>query len=104
MKVIENIKSMIYSYKPKSMKFKIESESNHYSYEALSKEFSMIKDNNKEDEWNSLFMIHQFNLLKKFIVYNSIPFDLLAYKKQRTVAPKEQGNNLNIIFYRMARK
>ena len=97
MKVIENIKSMIYSYKPKSMKFKIESESNHYSYEALSKEFSMIKDNNKEDEWNSLFMIHQFNLLKKFIVYNSIPFDLLAYKKQRTVAPKEQGNNLNIL-------
>ena len=92
MQVVDHVKEMIYSYKPKITKLKFDSESNNFSYEGLSKEFSLIKSKAKEeDECNSLFMIKQFNLLKKFISYNSIPFDLLTYKKQRTNIEKEQS-------------
>eukprot|EP00345_Euplotes_harpa_P005653 CAMPEP_0168318018 /NCGR_PEP_ID=MMETSP0213-20121227/228_1 /TAXON_ID=151035 /ORGANISM="Euplotes harpa, Strain FSP1.4" /LENGTH=247 /DNA_ID=CAMNT_0008319003 /DNA_START=2442 /DNA_END=3182 /DNA_ORIENTATION=+ len=82
--VIQHIRDMIYNHKAdKSLFVK---ESSNVSYEALSKEFSMIKSSSEETQKTSLYIIKQFNLLKKFIVNNSIPYDSLTFQSRSSTS------------------
>ena len=47
---------------------------------------------NKIIENKSLYIINQFNMLKKFIVSNSIPFEDVRLQKIGTMQSKNYGN------------
>ena len=47
---------------------------------------------NKIIENESLYIINQFNMLKKFIVNNSIPFEDVRLQKIGTMQSKNYGN------------
>jgi hypothetical protein len=47
----------------------------------IQREFKMKQSKKKPNGSNSLYIIKQFNLLKQFIIVNSIPFDTPMDKK-----------------------
>lgn len=78
--VFNNMRSIIYE------SYKIEggiklNDPGQYSEENLSKEFSFKKGLCDPKECPAFYAIKQYNLLKKFIYYNSIPFETLTDKK-----------------------
>lgn len=78
---IEHLRRIIYCcYQPNVTDESIEKKLKN-SEENLSGEFKLKREKKQIKEWTSFYIIRQFNLIKKFIVNNSIPFEVPAMKK-----------------------
>lgn len=94
---LEHLRNIIYNAgeNQRSKDVLFNSQPIHHSDENLSKDFSLRKNKKALHECTSFYIIGQFNLLKKFIIYNSIPFETPYAKK----VPKDckQGMEIPII-------
>ena len=54
---------------------------------------------NKIVDNDSFYIIDQFNMLKKFIVYNSIPFEDVRLQRIGSKQSKHYGNSIQVLLF-----
>ena len=101
-RVFEHINSMIYeSYKQGAVEQKFQNlsrKSSNYMSEGISQSFHLKPDSDRNSNNEHFHVISQFNLLKKFILNNSIPFEDVRLQKIGTQHSKEMGKPTFIIY------